>query len=134
MKVITPTVLVTLLVAVCAQAQQAKSPTPKLYNECLGKPVTTGQSEGHGQVSITNICSNSISTRFYVKYPRNAWSCQLFPGILPHSSMTSFWSGNSTGELVDVKAWAMDYAAGEHANDYKSLPTLEEPSKVVMSR
>jgi hypothetical protein len=134
MKIIPSMIFVTLLVAVCAQAQQPKSATPRLHNECLGKPVTTGQSEGHGQVSITNICSNSISSRFCVKYSRNGWSCQLFPGILPHSSMKSFWSSNNTGEVVDVRAWAMDYAAGEHANDYKNLPTVEEPSKVVISR
>lgn len=134
MRVIIPTVLVTILVAACAQAQQTRSATPKLHNECLGKPATTGQSEGHGLVSITNICSTSISSRFCVKYSRSGWSCQLFPGVLPHYPMKSFWSSNTTGEVVDVKAWAMDYAAGEHINDYKNLPTVDEPSKVVISR
>jgi hypothetical protein len=127
-----PVILAVLLLAIFGYAQQPKSAaTPKLRNECLGKPATTVKSAGHGEVSIVNICTNSISARLCVKYSKTGWSCQLFPGVLPHTAMKEYWSSDTTGEVVDVKAWATDYAAG---NDYKNLPTVEEPSKVIMSR
>jgi hypothetical protein len=53
---------------------------------------------------------------------------------LPHSLMKAVWSVDTTGTVVDVKSWATDYLGGAHANDYKNLPTMDQPSKAILPR
>jgi hypothetical protein len=48
--------------------------------------------------------------------------------------MKAVWSIDGTGAVVDTKSWATDYVGGPHVNDYKNLPTVDQPSRVVMSR
>jgi hypothetical protein len=121
-----------LLSTVCINAQQVgPANSPVLHNQCLGAPKNTGQGQEHGEIAVENVCKNSISARVCVKYARTGWACQLFPAVLPHGLMKAVWSVGSTGAVIDVKSWATDYVGG---NDYKNLPTVDQPSKVIMSR
>jgi len=112
-------------------SKRAENHVPKPHNECLGKPKYTGASAGY--VTVENVCSNSISARLCTKYTRTGWSCQLYPAVLPHGNLKASWSETS-GTVADLKAWATDYASGSHRDDYKNLPTVEEPNRTILPR